>query len=299
MRHTDHGACPPSQAALAFVLVGSGLLYAGLIVIWGAYFIPRWLRRHDELSESRSIEKFDKAMRILSRREATPDRRYVVLPPRPAEPGTMPRSRRPAVGTSRPVSRVSPVTFRRRRILAGLLLVTLVVSVVTPFTAAPWWSPVLAVTMTLAYLVHCRLQARSRHQVSRTRAAVQKRSMSRLMRFDAIERLMTVRRELAEERAEEERRRVEAEAGLSPVPVPLPTYVSKPVAPRRASSIDLGDPATWGTTRTEPTVPEQSRAQQAPAAPAAATSALDALLDAADEAQDELDAIITRRAVND
>jgi hypothetical protein len=297
--------------------VGSGLLYAGLIVIWGAYFIPRWLRRHDELSESRSIEKFDKAMRILSRREATPDRRYVVMPPRPAEPATKPRSRRPAAGTSRPVTRVSPVTFRRRRILAGLLLVTLVVTVVTPFTALPWWAPVLAVTLTLAYLVHCRLQARSRHQVSRTRAAVQKRSMSRLMRFDAIERLMTVRRELAEERAEEERRwqeseaaearlreeeerrRVEAEAGWSPVPVPLPTYVSKPVAPRRASSIDLGDPATWGTARTEPTVPEQSRAQQAPAAPAAATSALDALLDAADEAQDELDAIITRRAVND
>jgi hypothetical protein len=316
VRHTGHGACPPSQAALAFVLVGSGLLYAGLIVIWGAYFIPRWLRRHDELSESRSIEKFDKAMRILSRREATPDRRYVVMPPRPADPGTMPRSRRPA-GTSRPVSRVSPVTFRRRRILAGLLLVTLVVSVVTPFTTVPWWGPLLAVTLTLAYLVHCRLQARSRHQVSRTRAAVQKRSMSRLMRFDAIERLMTVRRELAEERAaeerrwqeseaaearlreEEERRQVEAEGGWSPVPVPLPTYVSKPVAPRRASSIDLGDPATWGTTRTEPAVPEQSRAPQAPAPPAASTSALDALLDAADEAQDELDAIITRRAVND
>ncbi|HYJ77875.1 MAG TPA: hypothetical protein VEX89_04880 [Actinomycetes bacterium] len=290
--------------------MGSGLLYAGLIVIWGVYFIPRWLRRHDELSESRSIEKFDNAMRILSRREATPDKRYVVMPPRPAEPV------RPAARTSRPVAPVSSVTFRRRRILAGLLLVTLVVSVLVPLTVVPWWAPVLAVTVVLAYLVHCRLQARTRHQVTRTRAAVQKRSMSRLMRFDAIERLMTVRREMAEERVEEERRwqeaeaaearlreeeerrRVEAEAGWSPVPVPLPTYVSKPVVPRRASSIDLGDPSTWTTTRTEPSEPTVP-AQAQHAEPAPSTAALDHLLADAAEAEDELDAIITRRAVND
>ena len=296
--------------------MGSGLLYAGLIVIWGVYFIPRWLRRHDELSESRSIEKFDKAMRILSRREATPDKRYVVMPPRPAQPV------RPAGRTSRPVAPVSSVTFRRRRILAGLLLVTLVVSVLVPLTVVPWWAPVLAVTVVVAYLVHCRLQARTRHQVTRTRAAVQKRSMSRLMRFDAIERLMTVRREMAEERVEEERRwqeaeaaearlrdeeerrRVEAEAGWSPVPVPLPTYVSKPVARYqggRASSIDLGDPSTWSTTRTEPseaTVPTVP-AQTAHAEPAPSTAALDHLLADAAEADEELDAIITRRAVND
>ncbi len=301
--------------------MGSGLLYAGLIVIWGVYFIPRWLRRHDELSESRSIEKFDNAMRILSRREATPDKRYVVMPPRPRDAAAGSRSGRPA-RTSRPVAPVSSVTFRRRRILAGLLLVTLVVSVLVPLTVVPWWAPVLAVTVVLAYLVHCRLQARTRHQVTRTRAAVQKRSMSRLMRFDAIERLMTVRRELAEERVEEERRwqeaeaaearlreeeerrRVEAEAGWSPVPVPLPTYVSKPVARYqggRASSIDLGDPSTWSTTHTEPSEASEATvpAQVQHAEPAPSTAALDHLLADAAEADEELDAIITRRAVND
>ena len=288
--------------------MGSGLLYAGLIVIWGAYFIPRWLRRHEELSESRSIEKFDRAMRILSRRESTPDKRYVVMPPRPADP----RTSRSGSRTRRPVP---SVTYRRRRILAGLLLATLVVSAVAPLTPIPWWGPLVAVVVLLGYLVHCRLQARSRTQVSRTRAAVRKRSRSRLMRFDAIERLMTVRRELAEERAEEERRwqeaeeaeqrlreeeerrRVEAEAGWSPVPVPLPTYVSKPVAPYRGgSSVDLGDPATWNAARSEatpataPVVPPQSTP---------ASSPMEQLLDAASEADDELDAIITRRAVND
>ncbi len=243
------------------------------------------------------------------------------MPPRPSEPPAPSRTRRPAARTSRPGAPVSSVTFRRRRILAGLLVVTLVVSVLAPLTAVPWWGPVLAVTLTLGYLVHCRLQARTSHQVSRTRAAVQKRSMSRLMRFDAIERLMTVRREMAEERAEEdrrwqeaeaaearvreeeERRRIEAEAGWSPVPVPLPTYVSKPVVryqSGRASSIDLGDPSTWSTTHTaasEPVVPAQ--AQHAEPAPTTSSGALDHLLADAAEADQELDAIITRRAVND
>ena len=101
--------------------------------MWAVYFIPRWLRRHEELSESRSIERFDRAMRILSRKDPTPDRRYVVMPPRPAE-------RRPARAVHRPSRRApgrpaparsrraTSVAVRRRRVLAGLLLVTVLVA---------------------------------------------------------------------------------------------------------------------------------------------------------------------------
>lgn len=34
-----------------------------------------------------------------------------------------------------------------------------------------------------------------------------------------------------------------------PVPVPLPTYVTAPVAPRAPGSIDLGAPDTWSSAR--------------------------------------------------
>lgn len=278
------------------MLVGSGLIYAAIIVMWAAYFIPRWLRRHEELSESRSVEKFDRAMRILSRREPTPDRRYVVMPPRPV-PAQRTRTR-----TTRPVRR--SVAIRRRRVLAGLLLTTLVTSVAAPLSPVPWWAPLAGLGLVIAYLVHLRLQARSTRELTRTRAAVRKRSRSRLMRFDAVERLMTVRRELAEERAAEERRWAEAEAAeqrlreeeqerrrqaeaeWSPVPVPLPTYVSKPMAPRRAPAIDLTNPGAW--TEAQATPPAASR-----------PAAMSVLLDDADGADDQLDAIIQRRAVND
>lgn len=260
--------------------MGSGLIYAALVVMWAAYFIPRWLRRHEELSEQRSVEKFDRAMRILSRREPKPDQRYVVMPPKPAIPA-------PRAAASR--ARVSPVTFRRRRRLALLMLATVMASAAAPVTAIPWWGPLIGVGLVVAYLVHCRLQVRTRRQVDRTREAVRKRYRSRFLRLQTVERLLSFRRELAEQRAAdqarweeaeealhrereaEEVRRREAEREWSPVNVPLPTYVTKPPAPR----------------------------PEAPPQPAASTAAMSALMQDAEVAEDELDAIITRRAVND
>ncbi|WP_460107895.1 divisome protein SepX/GlpR [Streptomyces sp. YKOK-J1] len=42
-----------------------------------------------------------------------------------------------------------------------------------------------------------------------------------------------------------------------PVPVPLPTYVTAPVAPRATSDVDLGAPDTWSSARSGPLLPEQ------------------------------------------
>ncbi|HEY5834233.1 hypothetical protein [Streptomyces sp.] len=56
--------------------------------------------------------------------------------------------------------------------------------------------------------------------------------------------------------------------GWDPVPVPLPTYVTAPVAPRAPGGIDLGAPDTWssarsGTTPAEP-APPRGGGQQPP-----------------------------------
>lgn len=291
--------------------MGSGVIYAGLVVMWAAYFIPRWLRRHEELSATRSVERFDRAMSILSRKEATPDKRYVVMPPRAAEPdrsgGSFPAQR--TKPQRRGLRTTSPITVRRRRVLAALLMTTLVAGISTPLTPLAWWSAPAVALVIVGYLVHCRLQARTRTQVAQTRVAARKRSTSRLLRFDAIERLMAVRREMAEERAAEDARweaaeeamSVEREAeeareraaaeGWSPVPVPLPTYVTKPVAPRRAAPIDLTNPGAWTAAQTT----QASAAGPGDGRPVA----MSALLDDAAEADDQLEAIITRRAVND
>jgi hypothetical protein len=81
------------------------------------------------------------------------------------------------------------------------------------------------------------------------------------------------------------------------VPVPLPTYVSKPPAPRRAPPIDLTDPGSWSAAQAAPSAAETSAEESRPSA--APPGAMSMLLDAAEAAEDELDAIIHRRAVND
>jgi hypothetical protein len=262
------------------------VIYAALLVGWGMYFVPRWVRRHEELSEARSVEKFSRAMRILSRKPPTPDQRYVVMPARQDhQPRARPR-------------RVTPLAMRRRRILAGLVLTTLVVSLVTPFTPVPWWAPVALLVVTVADVVHLRIQARRLGDVTRTRASVRRRARLRLRRFDSVERIIASRQTLAQERAaalaerlaaeasaeasarEEAERLAAAAAGWQPVPVPLPTYVSKPKAPDRPAARPL--------------------AEQQPFDQTEMSSLVEAAAGDESSEPDELDEIIERRrAVND
>ncbi|MEW2449014.1 gephyrin-like molybdotransferase receptor GlpR [Streptomyces parvulus] len=50
-----------------------------------------------------------------------------------------------------------------------------------------------------------------------------------------------------------------------PVPVPLPTYVTAPVAPRATPDVDLGAPDAWSSARSSAVPPEQKDAAPAPA----------------------------------
>lgn len=52
------------------------------------------------------------------------------------------------------------------------------------------------------------------------------------------------------------------QSGWDPVPVPLPTYVTAPVAPRATDGVDLGAPDTWSSARSS-TVEPQRRRQEA------------------------------------
>jgi hypothetical protein len=320
--------------------VGSGLIYAAIIVMWALYFIPRWLRRHEELSESRSVEKFDHAMRILSRREPTPDQRYIVMPPKP-EPAARPAPRSVARATEpsqrRPSQRnasqrSASMAIRRRRVLAALVLLTLGVAAVTPVTPVPWWVPLVGALATLVDLAHLRVQQRRRRELTRNRHAVRKRLRSRLRRVDSAQRLAEARQLLAQRRTAAEAERVEAEwaahetarreaerdAGWQPTPVPLPTYVTKPVAPRVGRAIDLTRPGAWteaqglaatGSSASGPASeeifdqtsdPRQAVPTQTAAAQTTGADPTSATAPSYDDYAAELDEILERRrAVND
>lgn len=226
------------------------------------------------------------------------------------------------------------MAIRRRRVLAALVVLTFIVAAVTPVTPVPWWVPVVVLLATLVDLTHLRVQERRRRELTRTRHAVGKRLRSRLHRVDSAERLAEARQLLADRRAVAEAERVEADwvaheaarrdaeraVGWQPTPVPLPTYVTKPVAPRVARPIDLTHPGAWteaqglsagavspdGTSseeifdQTSAARPTQATAAQTPVARTAAAQSTGTTAPSYDDYAAELDEILDRRrAVND
>jgi hypothetical protein len=70
-----------------------------------------------------------------------------------------------------------------------------------------------------------------------------------------------------------------------PVPVPLPTYVTAPVAPRATSDVDLGAADAWSSARSSPVAPEHDAADTGGAGDVADATATGA--DEPDRARDD------------
>ncbi|MFC8537174.1 gephyrin-like molybdotransferase receptor GlpR [Streptomyces sp. NPDC057249] len=64
-----------------------------------------------------------------------------------------------------------------------------------------------------------------------------------------------------------ERGRVQGDS-WEPVPVPLPTYVTAPVAPRATGGVEVGDPETWSAARSSAAEPAQPDPAAQPVDPA-------------------------------
>ncbi|WP_432019974.1 divisome protein SepX/GlpR [Streptomyces sp. 1222.5] len=213
------------------------------------------------------------------------------------------------------------VLARRRRTTVMLFLAfTLGAIVAAVGGLALLWAPAAPAVLLSAYIAYLRSQERRRfaYQMDRrsAEAAAQRlrereRQPRRRAPLDApvadepeevpatdtdtgLSALAADRRALVEQtdhaewvdqQRERERRPGQGDS-WDPVPVPLPTYVTAPVAPRASSDVDLGAPDTWSAARSGPVLPEQEtgRAQEAVVAdgtaPAAAGKPVDGRSDA-------------------
>jgi hypothetical protein len=242
----------------------SGLIVLGIVAIWVVVLVPMYLNRHDAANASRSMDTFSTAMRVLSRRTQTQgDRRYVVMPQRDNW-GLTVDNMPDAVANSRPPRTRATLVTRRRRL--GIALVTLAVATaaLSYLGITPWWANGIADALVVAYVVHLRTQAIRAREFGQRRAAYASRVPSAPVVDDEFggraSRTAAYRRpaagiEAAVGAAYGEEVRVEVSAAgtpngsrWEPVPVPLPTYVSKPVAQRPAARVpvvDLTKPGAW------------------------------------------------------
>lgn len=187
-------------------------------------------------------------------------------------------------------ARRTKVLARRRRTTVMLFLAFTLGAIVAAVGGLAFlWAPGVPAVMLSAYIVYLRAQERRRfaYQMDRRRAEVAAQRLREQPRRRApvgggagapepdegpqsdtdpgLSALAADRRALVEQtdhaewvdQQRERRRRPGHGDSWDPVPVPLPTYVTAPVAPRATSDVDLGAPDTWSSARSGPVTPEQ------------------------------------------
>lgn len=233
----------------------SGLIYAVIIGMWALVLIPMWLRRHDEATEARSVEKFSTAMRVLSRRTAPAgEHRYVIGPLSDSDDATAdasrPRKSWRLPPAPLPVSPAARAAARRRQValLLAIGLVLLVLALVVGLIGPA--APVIVGMALIAYLLNARREAMRSAARRSPRARPTVRTVAAGSRPRGI--VPDAPAELPDDGAAEAP--VDAAEAIfdqetntttwQPVPVPLPTYVTAPVV-RRTRTIDLTPAGSW------------------------------------------------------
>ncbi|GAA3499929.1 hypothetical protein GCM10019016_070340 [Streptomyces prasinosporus] len=192
-------------------------------------------------------------------------------------------------------ARRSKVLARRRRTTTLLFLAFTLGAIVAAVGGLTFlWAPGVPAVLLSAYIAYLRSQERRRfaYQMDRRQAeiAAQRLRERQPRRRPAVEdadadtdepegpeagvapdpdlglsALAADRRALVEQTdhaewvdQQRERQRRPGQGGDSwdPVPVPLPTYVTAPVAPRATNDVDLGAPDTWSSARSSAVPPE-------------------------------------------
>jgi hypothetical protein len=237
------------------------MIFVALAVAWAVYLIPKALRHHDEVARSRSVDRFSNTMRVLARREPVTarDARLVVTPGSASSTTVETEGTRPSpaqLRTRRETARRA--TQRRRRVLGVLLLANATVAALAGFAVVGWvWQSVPG-GLLVAWLVACRLMVKSEQAawapVSLAPAAPANsvvEPVETLPDTVAVERNEQGFDEVAFDDDTADFPAVPADPDAwDPVPVTLPTYVTKPVATRTVRTIDLGEPGAWTSGRT-------------------------------------------------
>jgi hypothetical protein len=232
------------------------VLITGLIAMWGIVLGFTWLNRKDAGDEARSVDRFDAAMRSLSGRGPKPDQRYVVMPRRDARGATVDNDPRNRV----PSSRAALVARRRRAmgVLAGATLFALLLSMLGAVSVLLAW---LFGALLAAYVFHLRVQAKRAAELRARRRAVPvpgQRSPARAQveapaaapRHAPAGSWETVSAPPADVIASGR------DEAWEPTPVPLPTYVSKPVVPSPTGAVRRLDLSSLSAKAPEPRASE-------------------------------------------
>jgi hypothetical protein len=237
----------------------SGIIFAALAVAWAAYLIPKALHHHDDVAQTRPVSSFSPSMRVLAHREPVNvrDARLVLNRPGAGDPeAAVPAAR--TVSASRASTRRA--TQRRRRVLGVLLGVNVVLVALAVLTVIGWVWQLVPAGLVVAWLIACRLMVKKERALPAS--DIEPVAMDESAATIEVERNEQGFDELDPTNETQQVPVVpagDAEPGNTgdaelwdPLPMTLPTYVTKPAAERRSvRTIALDDSDVWTSGHTD------------------------------------------------
>jgi hypothetical protein len=220
--------------------VGTTGVIFGLIAIgWLAYLVPHFVRRREgePTVGVDPADRFSDSVRIIRHGTAP------LLDQDLAEIGdyqvSTPQTRRAAIRELRRLDQLAAT--RRRRVLLSLLATTSLVLGLCGAQLLPWWVSAVPGGLLVAFVVISRVSVRVLRRSLDGRyaeiAAGSNEQTVRLTRTQPVKQAARGRSVVGS--AGEKSLSVPAGGLWDPVPITMPTYVSKPLAPRTVRTIDL------------------------------------------------------------
>jgi hypothetical protein len=224
------------------------VIFAAIAIAWLAYLVPHFVRRHEDeepLEESDPADRFSESMRIV--RHGTAPLLDQDLEEIATVEVSTPQTRRAALNDLRRLERLAAV--RRRRVLLVLLAALSVVIALCGARLIPWWSATIPGGLLLIFVVVARISV----QITRRRLDSRYREIRHGNNESTI---FLSRKDFAKIGADAHSvSRQATDSALKPgtlwdsVPITMPTYVSKPLAPRTVRTIDLSGPGVSSSPR--------------------------------------------------
>lgn len=217
------------------------MIFGAIAIAWLAYLVPHFARRREDLvvDEADPASRFSESMRIV--RHGTAPLLNQDLTEIAAYEVSTPLTRRAALNDLRRLEQVA--AGRRRRVLLGLLALVSTAVGVCAAGLAPWWLVAVPGALLVGFLVVARFSVKAMRQGLDVRfAALRQGGDESTVRLS--------RTELATAAGTEPvQAKIAVGALWDPVPITMPTYVSKPLAPRTVRTIDLSGPGAATSSR--------------------------------------------------
>jgi hypothetical protein len=220
---------------LSLSIMASGIIYLSIVGMWVAYFVPRWVHSHDELS-GKSVERYKSAMRIVT-----------------STTGEYSMSSGLVHGDLDRESKMAQVLLRRRIVFALLIFGLIATTLEAILISFPLFYSAIPVVGLAGYVTHVRkqsvadrLQRRRVTQLQYANLGVSSTNLSQVFTpKESRDHWVPLAKREINGVVILPKGSADLRNSWQPSKVPLPTYISAPKAVVSKRIIDLTIPGVW------------------------------------------------------